>query len=196
MSDSQIKTPPKGLMILALVGPAFIWCAEYIGSGELVLATRNGSILGSGILWAVVIGIFLKYIIGMSGARYTVCTGEGMIDMLDRMPGPRHWVVWVVLVVQVVAAIIAIAALANVAGLFFASIIGTKAVLVQILCGWGYRFPRLCIWSGVSRPQTVMSPYPTHCPAGIRAIRVFPADEFCMPLFQCRPFPNGHSIRC
>ena len=47
MGDTEIKQPPKGLMILALVGPAFIWCAEYIGSGELVLATRNGSILGS-----------------------------------------------------------------------------------------------------------------------------------------------------
>ncbi len=76
MSDSQIKQPPKGLMILALVGPAFVWCGEYIGSGEVVLATRTGAILGSAILWSVVIGIFLKYIIGMSGARYTVCTGR------------------------------------------------------------------------------------------------------------------------
>ena len=183
MSDSQIKTPPKGLMILALVGPAFIWCAEYIGSGELVLATRNGSILGSGILWAVVIGIFLKYIIGMSGARYTVCTGEGMIDMLDRMPGPRHWVVWVVLVVQVVAAIIAIAALANVAGLFFASIIGTESRLVQILCGWAVSLSAaLLVWSGkFDVLKTVMSFLILLIVMGTAyvAIRVFPGvNEF------------------
>lgn len=57
MIDVQIPRPPRGLMILALVGPAFIWCSEYIGSGEVILATRTGSILGSGILWAVVLGV-------------------------------------------------------------------------------------------------------------------------------------------
>jgi Mn2+/Fe2+ NRAMP family transporter len=154
MSDAKttnelIPPPPRGLMILALVGPSFIWCAEYIGSGELVLATRTGAVLGPTILWAVIAGIFLKYWIGMSGARYTVCTGEGMIDMLDRVPGPRHWVVWVVLVVQFVAAIIAIAALANVAGLFFASIIGNETRKVQIICGLTVSLTAIVfVWSG------------------------------------------------
>ena len=136
-------------MILALIGPSFVWCAEYIGSGELVLATRTGAILGSGILWAVVLGIFLKYWIGMSGARYTVCTGEGMIDMFDRVPGPRHWVVWIVLAVQAISAVIAIAALANVAGIFFASIFGCDTRPVQILCGWAVSLTAAAfVWSG------------------------------------------------
>ncbi len=82
----DVAYPPKGLAILALVGPAFIWCAEYIGSGEVILATRTGAILGNPIIWAVFIGIFLKYWIGMSGARYTVCTGEGMIRLYVVMP--------------------------------------------------------------------------------------------------------------
>jgi Mn2+/Fe2+ NRAMP family transporter len=149
MSDVEIPKPPKGLMILALVGPSFVWCAEYIGSGELVLATRTGAILGSGILWAVILGIFLKYWIGMSGARYTVCTGEAMIDMFGRIPGPRNWVVWVILLVQAIAAIIAIAALANVAGIFFASIFGSSARPVQILCGWAVSLTAVVfVWSG------------------------------------------------
>ena len=96
MSDLEIKKPPKGLAIFALVGPSIVWCAEYIGSGEVILATRTGAILGTGVLWAVVVGIFLKYWIGLSGARYTVCTGEGMIDMFERIPGPKHWAVWIV----------------------------------------------------------------------------------------------------
>jgi Mn2+/Fe2+ NRAMP family transporter len=149
MGDIEIPKPPKGLMILALVGPSFVWCAEYIGSGEVVLATRTGAVLGSGILWAVVLGIFLKYWIGMSGARYTVCTGEGMIDMFGRIPGPRHWAVWVILVVQAISAIIAIAALANVAGIFFASIFGYDTRRVQILCGWAVSLTAAAVvWSG------------------------------------------------
>ena len=104
MEEMTIKKPPVGLAVLMLVGPSFVWAAEYIGSGEVILATRTGAILGTTVLWAIVIGIFLKFWIGMSGARYTVCTGEGMIDMFDRMPGGRHWAVWTVLVIQFVAA--------------------------------------------------------------------------------------------
>jgi Mn2+/Fe2+ NRAMP family transporter len=149
MGDTQIKTPPKGLMVLALVGPAFIWCAEYIGSGEVVLATRTGAILGSAILWSVIFGIFLKYWIGMSGARYTVCTGEAMVDMFDRIPGPGHWVVWLVFVVQFASAIMSIAALANVAGVFLAGFIGHDSRTVQIICGWAVSlFAGAVVWSG------------------------------------------------
>ena len=127
MDETTILKPPRGLAVLAFVGPSFIWCAEYIGSGEVILATRTGAILGSGILWAIIVGIFLKYWIGLSGARYTVCTGEAMIDMFDRIPGPRHWVVWLVLLVQFIAAVIAIAALANAAGVFFAAFFSAAA---------------------------------------------------------------------
>ncbi|MHC4748754.1 MAG: Nramp family divalent metal transporter [Planctomycetota bacterium] len=90
-----IKKAPVGLAALALIGPSMVWAAEYIGSGEVILATRTGAILGTTVLWAIVIGVFLKFWIGVSGARYTVCTGEGMIDMFDRIPGPRHWAVWI-----------------------------------------------------------------------------------------------------
>jgi Mn2+/Fe2+ NRAMP family transporter len=192
MGDIEIPRPPKGLMILAMVGPSFIWCAEYIGSGEVVLATRTGAILGSGILWAVILGIFLKYWIGMSGARYTVCTGEGMIDMFDRVPGPRHWVVWVVLVVQAISAIIAIAALANVAGIFFASIFGYDTRLVQILCGWAVSISAVfVVWSGAFEVlKIVMSICVLLIVLGTAyvAVRVFPgADEFLRALIPNVP---------
>ena len=117
-----IKKPPIGLAAFALVGPSMVWAAEYIGSGEVIVATRTGAILGSSILWALVLGVFLKFWIGMSGARYTVCTGEGMIDMFDRIPGPKHWAVWIVLVAQFAAAAFSIGALATAAGVFINSI--------------------------------------------------------------------------
>jgi len=133
-------------MILALVGPAFVWAAEYIGSGEVILATRTGAILGTTILWAVVLGIFLKFWIGMSGARYTVCTGEGMIDMFDRIPGPAHWAVWIVLVIQFASATISIGSLATAAGVFVNSIVPIGATLA----GWLVTlFALAVVWSGV-----------------------------------------------
>ncbi len=126
---SKIRTAPKGLAILLLVGPSIVWASEYIGSGEVIIATRTGAILGSAVIWAIVIGVALKFWIGMSGARYTVCTGEGMIDMFDRIPGPRHWAVWIVLVVQFIAGTISIGSVASAGGVFLSSLLPIKASL-------------------------------------------------------------------
>jgi len=145
-NDNSIKIPPKGLAVLALVGPSFVWCAEYIGTGEVILATRTGAILGYSITWAVVFGIFLKYWIGMCGARYTVCTGEGMIDMFDRIPGPRHWVVWIVLVAQFISATISIGSVASAAGIFINSLIPIS----PYFGGWFVTiFSLFVVWSGI-----------------------------------------------
>ena len=141
----QIKKPPAGLAVLALVGPAFVWCAEYIGSGEVILATRTGAILGTGVIWAVVFGIFLKYWIGISGARYTVCTGEGMIDLFSRMPGPRNWAVWLVLVAQFFSGTVAIGSLASAAGVFINALIP----ITPYFGGWAVTiFALLVVWGG------------------------------------------------
>lgn len=146
MDNTEIKKPPVGLAVLALVGPSFVWAAEYIGSGEVILATRTGAILGTTVLWAIVLGIFLKFWIGMSGARYTVCTGEGMIDMFNRIPGPSHWAVWIVLVAQFASATISIGSIATAAGVFVNSIIPIRPTFA----GWLVTFFALAVvWSGV-----------------------------------------------
>jgi len=140
-----IRTPPRGLAILALVGPGLVWCSEMIGSGEVILSTRVGAILGTGVMWAAVTGIFLKYWIGMSGGWYTACTGEAMIDMFDRIPGPRHWVVWIVLVVQFLSATISIGSLASAAGVFLNSLIPIS----PYFGGWiASLFALVVVWSG------------------------------------------------
>ena len=144
--SEKLRTPPRGLGILLLVGPAFIWSAEYIGTGEVLLATRAGAVLGTAILWAVVLGLLLKYWIGMAGARYTACTGEGMMDLFDRVPGPRHWAVWIVLVVQLFAGALSIGAVATAAGAFLNKLV---PALPGSVAGWivaGFAF--LVAWTG------------------------------------------------
>ena len=145
INEGSIKDAPRGLAILAMLGPSMIWVAEFIGSGEVILATRTGAILGTGVIWAIVVGVFLKYWIGMSGARYTACTGEGMIDMFDRIPGPRHWVVWIVLVIQFVAAAVSMGALASAAGVFVSSFVP----IPPFFGGWMVAmFAVIVVWSG------------------------------------------------
>ncbi len=148
----KIPIAPRGLAVLAMVGPAFIWCAEYIGSGEVILATRTGALLGTAALWAIVGAILLKCSIGMAGAQWTAITGEGMIDLFRRMPGPRDWLIWVVLVVQFPAAIVSIGALAKVAGVFLNSLLplpggtiiwGATVSLFAVCVSWTGRFDLL-----------------------------------------------------
>jgi Mn2+/Fe2+ NRAMP family transporter len=144
--NDTLRTPPRGLAILLLVGPAFVWSAEYIGTGEVLLATRAGAVLGTAILWAVVLGILLKYWIGMAGARYTACTGEGMVDLFARVPGPRNWAVWIVLVVQLCAAALSIGAVATACGAFLNKLV---PVLPGGWAGWivaGFAF--VIAWTG------------------------------------------------
>ena len=131
-SESSIKTPPRGLAILAVLGPSLVWAGEFVGSGEVILSTRVGAILGPTVLWAIVVGVVLKFWIGMAGARYTVCTGEGMIDMISRVPGPKNWGVWITLVAQSAAATISVGSIAAAAGIFVHSLIG----LSPLLAGW------------------------------------------------------------
>ena len=59
--QDKMRLPPKGFALLLLIGPGLVWCSEMIGSGEVILTTRNGAILGIGVLWAIIIGIFLKF---------------------------------------------------------------------------------------------------------------------------------------
>jgi len=181
--DNKIKIPPKGLAVLALIGPSFVWCAEYIGTGEVILATRTGAILGYSIIWAVVFGIFLKYWIGMCGARYTVCTGEGMIDMFDRIPGPSHWVVWIVLVVQFISATISIGSVASAAGIFLNSLIPIS----PYFGGWFVTiFSLLVVWSGIfDLLKIVMSLFVLIIIIGVLyvAITVFPGFEILIKSF-------------
>jgi Mn2+/Fe2+ NRAMP family transporter len=126
-----------------------------IGSGEVILTTRTGSILGIGVMWAIILGIFLKYMIGLAGARYTICTGEGMIDMFARIPGPKNWVVWTVLVVQFVSATISIGSIATAAGVFISHLLPISSYLG----GWIISiFALIVAWTGGFKVlRTIMS---------------------------------------
>ncbi len=142
---NKINTIPKGLAILAILGPGLVWTSDLVGSGEVIITTRNGAILGITVLWAIVIGVFLKCWIGLSGARYTVCTGEGMIDMFSRIPGPRNWIVWIVMVIQLVSAAIGMGSLASAAGNFLHGLVP----LSPDFAGWLISILAVIVlWSG------------------------------------------------
>ncbi len=69
--------PPK---LLAIIGPGLLVAATGVGAGDLATASFAGSRLGTGILWAVVVGGFLKFVLTEGLARWQLTTGETLIE--------------------------------------------------------------------------------------------------------------------
>lgn len=152
----KIKEAPRNwLTILGMLGPAYIWAAEYIGSGEVILSTRLGALFGLSIVWLAVWAIILKAFIGYGGACYTTFTGEGMIDMIARIP-PGKWGVWVVGITELLAGAVSIGALIT-AGTVFANAL--VPFISPILWGWILSAIIIyLIWSGsVDRLKVIMT---------------------------------------
>lgn len=178
-ASASIKPPPRGAALLLAIGPAIVWCAEYIGSGEVILATRTGAILGTGILWAVVVGVFLKYLIGLGGGWYTVTTGESMIDMFARLPRVGYAALCLVFVAQLAASVLSIGSLAASAGVFLAELLPVKAMVA----GWAVTIAAVAVaWYGEFQPlKLVMSVLVSITLLGVAVIsfKVLPsASEF------------------
>lgn len=85
--------PPVRRNILLLVGPGVLVAATGVGAGDLAGAAVAGRKLGLAVLWAVVVGALVKFVLNEQLARWQLATGstilEGAVSKLGR-------VVWVV----------------------------------------------------------------------------------------------------
>ena len=66
--------------LFALIGPGLLVAATGVGAGDLATASFAGSLLGNGILWAAVLGAFLKYVVNEGLARWQLATGNTIIE--------------------------------------------------------------------------------------------------------------------
>jgi Mn2+/Fe2+ NRAMP family transporter len=66
--------------ILSLIGPGLLVAATGVGAGDLATASFAGSQLGTAILWAVVVGAFLKFALTEGLARWQLATGETLLE--------------------------------------------------------------------------------------------------------------------
>ena len=78
----------------AVLGPGLLVAATGIGAGDLATASFTGSILGTAVLWAAVVGAFLKYVVTEGLARWQLATGDTLLEglvlrMLAKRPEDR-----------------------------------------------------------------------------------------------------------
>ncbi|MDA1017347.1 MAG: Nramp family divalent metal transporter [Planctomycetota bacterium] len=66
--------------ILSIIGPGILVAATGVGAGDLATGAIVGSRLGTMVLWAVLIGAFLKYVLSEGLARWQLVTGETVLE--------------------------------------------------------------------------------------------------------------------
>jgi len=76
--ETERKSP--GPRLLAIILPGFLVAATGVGAGDLATASFSGSQLGLVVLWAVVVGGFLKFVLTEGLTRWQLVTGETLLE--------------------------------------------------------------------------------------------------------------------
>ena len=66
--------------LLTILGPGILVAATGVGAGDLATAAFAGSHLGVAILWVVVVGAFMKFVLNEGLARWQLATGETLLE--------------------------------------------------------------------------------------------------------------------
>lgn len=79
---------------LRLVGPGLLVAATGVGAGDLATAGFTGSKLGYAVLWAVVLGAFVKFVLNEGLARWQIATSQTLLEGVCLRLGPVVHVVF------------------------------------------------------------------------------------------------------
>jgi Mn2+/Fe2+ NRAMP family transporter len=74
--------------LFAIIGPGLLVAATGVGAGDLATASLAGSYLGPAILWAALVGAFLKYVVTEGLARWQLATGDTLLEGVVHRFGP------------------------------------------------------------------------------------------------------------
>lgn len=87
----ESKDLPSAKKWLYLSGPGVIMLATSLGSGEIYFWPNLSASLGAWVLLIAFVAIGLQYVINTEISRYTVTTGETIIEGFNRLWRPIPW---------------------------------------------------------------------------------------------------------
>lgn len=96
------------------ISPGILLAATGVGAGDLLTGTLAGSAVGVSLLWAVVVGAGLKYVLTEGVARWQLATGTTVLDGWRFKLG--RWAHWVFLIYLTLFTLIVGRALASACG--------------------------------------------------------------------------------
>jgi Mn2+/Fe2+ NRAMP family transporter len=94
-----MQRPTKG-GILATLGPGILVAATGVGAGDIATASFVGSSLAYTVLWAALLGAFVKFVVNEGLARWQLATGQTLLEgAVTHFGRPVQWVFLVYLLV-------------------------------------------------------------------------------------------------
>ncbi len=89
MSNALPKSASRPIAWWRMIGPGILVAATGVGAGDLATGALVGSTLGVAVLWAVLLGAGLKFVLNEGLARWQLATGstvlEGMVRHFGRV---------------------------------------------------------------------------------------------------------------
>lgn len=84
--------PTRRFSLLRAAGPGLLLAATGVGAGDLATGAFSGSTLGLGVLWAVLIGAVIKYVLCEGLTRWQLVTGQTLLaGALLRVRRSARW---------------------------------------------------------------------------------------------------------
>lgn len=110
LDPNAIQDPPESFSgTLKFLGPGLILVGSVVGSGEIILTTTLGSMVGFSMLWFVLLSCWSKNIVQAELARFSVASGEPFLHAFNRLPGKLpafngkrvswyiyFWMIWII----------------------------------------------------------------------------------------------------
>ena len=88
LHPESVREPPSSFKErLRYLGPGLILVGGIVGSGEIILTTSLGALVGFSMLWFVLLSCWSKNILQSELARYSIASGEPFLHAFDRLPG-------------------------------------------------------------------------------------------------------------
>ncbi|MHB1086731.1 MAG: Nramp family divalent metal transporter [Minisyncoccota bacterium] len=138
----QISATPSFWQRIKIIGPGFIWAAAAIGSGELIIASKVGSEYGLVFVWALWLGIWLKYWIQKGILDVTILTGKPIVELWHASTYGRvsswYWLLFFILTATGVAGLLGLSASIMAALIPIASVDMWAITLTVILIALAY----------------------------------------------------------
>jgi len=114
---------------LAMVGPGILFAGAAIGVSHLVQSTRAGASYGFELLWAVLLVLLFKYPFFQFAHRYTVATGESLLEGYRRQ---GKWALGLFMAVVTVSSFITAAAVTVVTSGLLSALLGLEISLTMM----------------------------------------------------------------
>ncbi len=112
--DVDTEQQPRRLNWFRLITPGLMMAATGVGAGDLMTGTLAGTELGTTVLWAVVAGTLLKFVLSEGVARWQLATGTTLLEGWNNKLG--GWIRWIFAAYLTLFTIIVGRALANACG--------------------------------------------------------------------------------